>query len=266
MPPIPGQLVADAGNHVVEAADIRVDVELELGLRDIRINLRLDERQAQPFSALFHDLGDVCLDVAAEAGPVGLGAAERDQIVEVGMAGGKGGELVVVVEFGLMPRAVDQPDVFPVAAVGPTLWKQPLRKTAHGRDAGSGGDQDGVGDRLFQDEVSVRAVNLDAGAGFQIGEVGEVVGEKAAFNPVDAQVEAISVRSRCNRIGARLLLAVLVRGHGGDELAGGEREALELVQNELEVVALRGFRDQDFLFKTCGIGFPCQGGSRFKEE
>ena len=40
----------------------------------------------------------------------------------------------------------------------------------------------------------------------------------------------------------------------GDELAGEEGKGFQLVEDELEVVALGDFRDAFFLVETCGTG------------
>ena len=153
----------------------------------------------------------------------------------------------------------------PLLRSGPVFGKQPLGKAAHGGDAGAGGNEDGVGYRLFENKVAVGAVNLDRAPDGQIGQVGQVVGEETALDAVHAQLEAVAVGGGGQRVGAGLLLAVGVLGHGGDELAGGEGEAFELVEDELEVVALRRFGDADFLVKTCGKKLTGQGGSRWKE-
>ena len=62
----------------------------------------MDERQAETGGALFHDFGDVCLDVAPEAGPVGQCAAEGAEVVEVGMLCREGLEFGLVVNLGFV--------------------------------------------------------------------------------------------------------------------------------------------------------------------
>ena len=76
----------------------------------------------------------------------------------------------------------------------------------------------------------------------QVGQVGQVIGKEAAFDAVDAEVEAVAAGSRGNGVGAGLLLAVAVLGHRGDELSGGEGKALKLIEDELEVIALGRIR------------------------
>ena len=69
-------------------------------------------------------------------------------------------------------------------------------------------------------EVAVRTVDLDGSADGQVGQVGQVIGEEAILHAVDAQLKLVAAGGRGDGVGARLLLAVLVRGHRGDELAG----------------------------------------------
>ena len=211
-------------------------------------------------AARSYDLFDVHLDVAAEAGPAIVGAAEGGQVVEVGLASLEGFELLAIVDVSLVAGAVDEPYLLAVAAVGTAGWKQVLGEAAHGSDAGAGGDEDGVGDGLLEKEVSVGAVNLDGSADGQVGQVGEVIGEEALLDAVDAEVEAVGGGGRGDGVGAGLLLAGGVRGDGGDELTGGEGKALEAVEDELEVVALGNFGDAFFAGETGGGEFASQGG------
>ena len=167
--------------------------------------------------------------------------------MEVGFALGQGFEFFAVVEFAFVAGAVDHPDFFAFAAidagVGAGFRKEPLRESAHGGDAGAGGDKDGVGDGLLENEVAVGSVDLDGAAGRQVGEIGEVVGKESLGHAVDAKLEVVGVGCGGNGVGAGLLLAVGISGDGGDELAGDEGKGLEIVENEIEVVALGRFRD-----------------------
>ncbi len=119
----------------------------------VRDNGRRGQRLAEARGAVFDDLRDVILNVTAQAGPLGLGAAERGQVVEVGRALGQRGELVVVVHVGFVARAVDEPDLLALAAVGAIGGEEPLRVGAHGRDVRAGGDEDGIGDGLLEHEA-----------------------------------------------------------------------------------------------------------------
>jgi len=109
-------------------------------------------------------------------------------------------------------------------------------------------------------------VYLDPGAEGQIGQISEVVGEEAFFNAVHAKVKSISVGGGRNGVGAGLHLALSVLGNRGDELARGIGETLEFIYDELEVITLGQFRDAVFFFKSSGVGFACQGISRWGKK
>jgi len=51
-------------------------------------------------------------------------------------------------------------------------------------------------------------------------QVGQVVGKEAILHPVHAEIKALAVLGRGQRISAGLLFAVGVLRYGGDELAG----------------------------------------------
>src|ERR1035437_6039975 len=113
-----GQAVADGRDHVVEAGDVGVDVEVQLRGRNGQVGGRLGQRLAEAGRAFLNDAGHVVLHVTAQAAPALRSAAQRGQVVKVGMAARQGLEIVAVVELGLMAGAVNQPDVFTVAAIG----------------------------------------------------------------------------------------------------------------------------------------------------
>jgi len=258
-------------DHEVEAADVAINVETEVGLGNRRVDGGLGQRHAETESALLDDLGGVLLHITAQSGPDGESARERGQVMEVGLAPGEGFELFLVVHVGFVTCAVDEPDVFAVAAVGAGVrsgfgGKEPLREATHGGDAGAGGEKDGVGYGLLKDEVAVRSMYLDGSTHGQVGEVGEMVGEETAFDAVGAEVKAVAAGRRCDGVGAGLQFAVRVFCDGGNELAGREGETLHAVEDELEVVALGHLGDADFFLKTCGIKLTCQGGSRFRKR
>jgi len=114
------------------------------------------------------------------------------------MAQGQGLELRSIVNVGLMAGAVHQPDLLAFAAVRTVFGEQPLRVAAHGRNAGSGGNQNGVCERFAEEEVAMRPVNLDGAADGQIGQIGQVVGEEAFFHTVDAKIETYAVAAEAS--------------------------------------------------------------------
>jgi hypothetical protein len=71
--------------------------------------------------------------------------------------------------------------------------------------------------------MPVGTVDLDR---FAFGKIDEIVGEEAAFDAVDAKVEAIAVGGGGDGVGPGLRLAPAIDGYGGEELAGGEVERL----------------------------------------
>ena len=103
--------------------------------------------------------------------------------------------------------------------------------------------------------MAVRSVDLDCAA---FGQVAEVIGKEAVFYAVDAQVKLVGAGGGSDGVGAGLGFAAIVCRDGGDELAGGEIEALHLVYSELEMVALGGFRDAGFLDEAGSVGLALQ--------
>ena len=85
-----------------------------------------------------------------------------------------------------------------------------------------------------------------------------MIGEEAALDAIDAELEAIAVGCRGDRVGAGLGLAIGVGRDCGDELAGRIGEVGDLGNFELEVVALGDFREAGFLGEDCGLGFAGQ--------
>ena len=105
-------------------------------------------------------------------------------------------------------------------------------------------------------------VHFNGAAGIEIGEIGEVVGEESAFDAVDAKLKMIAARGGGDGVGARLLLAVGVLGHGRDELARRKRKALLPFDDKVEVITLGDLGDAFFTNKTGGRELTCQGCSR----
>ncbi len=93
----------------------------------------------------------------------------------------------------------------------------------------------------------------------QIGQIGQVVGKEPTLHPIHAQVKSIRTGRRRNRIGAGLLLPLGVLGHGGEKLPRYEGKALQLVDDEVEVVALGDFGDAHLAFETRSINPTFQG-------
>src|SRR5450755_1590012 len=75
-------------HHLVQAADVGVHV-----------------------MAIAHDLAQVVLNVSVKSFPIFGAAAERWQIVEVGMSLFDGQKLVAIVEPGFVARAIQQPEL-----------------------------------------------------------------------------------------------------------------------------------------------------------
>jgi hypothetical protein len=104
-------------------------------------------------------------------------------------------------------------------------------------------------------------VDLNGSAGRQFSEIGEVVGEEAVGNSIDAEFEVIAIGRGGDGVGAGLLLAVGISGYGGDELAGVEGEGFQILKNKIEVVALGRFRDARPACQTSRVRFTRQGKS-----
>src|ERR1035437_8837432 len=88
VPSIAGELLANARDHVVQPADVSVDVKMHLGCGRSRVDGRRGQRQAESGGALLDDLPHVILHVATQAGPAFAGAAEGGDVVKIGLAGG----------------------------------------------------------------------------------------------------------------------------------------------------------------------------------
>src|ERR1035438_845282 len=133
MPAVACQPIAYAGDHIIQTANIGVDVEVQLRRQQGWIDRGRRKRQAQPSGALLHDPGHMLLYIAAQTAPTLPSPAQRDQVMEVWLAPCKSLKFLVVVKLALVAGAVDQPDFLALATVGTILGKQPLRKAAHWR-------------------------------------------------------------------------------------------------------------------------------------
>src|SRR5579863_951126 len=154
VPSIVGKFLAYPSHHVVEPTDVGVDVESDVRRGSGRIERRQRETDAQARGAFFDNTGHMLLYVAAEAGPMLVGPAQRRHVMEIRLAGAERFEFISVVQFAFVARAINHPDVSPIAAIGAIFGEQPLRITAHGSNAGSRGDKYGIGDGLTKNEVA----------------------------------------------------------------------------------------------------------------
>ena len=82
-----------------------------------------------------------------------------------------------------------------------------------------------------------------------------MIGEESLLHAVHAQLKFVAAGRRADRVGAGLLLAFGVEGHAGNELPWGERKARQLVDDEVEVVALGNFGDALFACQSCSKQF-----------
>ena len=105
----------------------------------------------------------------------------------------------------------------------------------------------------------MRAMHLHQTVGRQIRQVCKMIGKESALDPVHAQVKAVGARTQRDGVGACLLLASGISRYGRDELAGRKWEAFELVDHELKVIALGGFRDADFSIESGRVQLSFQG-------
>ena len=157
------------------------------------------------------------------------------------MFGGDFLEIFLVVDFGFVARAVDEPDIAAVAPVFSALGKEVLDKAEDRCDSGSGGDEDAVGERLAQSEEAVRSVELNGLADFEIA---QEIRKEAALYPIYTQVEHVCAGRRGDGVCARLRFSPLIDRDAGDELTWHEIEMRNLIDSEFEVIALRGFGEQ----------------------
>src|ERR1700729_1782819 len=98
------KLVAARGNHVVQPADVCVDVE-GLGFR--RGLYRRSRTTGRP---LVDNGGNMLLHVAAETFPPFVGTAQSRKVMEIGVLGSDALEILLVVDFRFVTRTVHQPE------------------------------------------------------------------------------------------------------------------------------------------------------------
>ncbi len=150
-------------------------------------------------------------------------------------------EIFLVVDFGFVARAVDEPDFAAVAAVLSVLGEEVLHEGEDWRDSGSGGDEDAVGERLAEREEAVRPVELNSLADFQVA---EEIRKEAVLHAVYTQVEHVCAGRRGDGVCACLRFSPLIDRDAGDELTWHEVEMRNLIDSEFEVIALGGFGEQ----------------------
>ena len=150
-------------------------------------------------------------------------------------------EIFLVVDFGFVARAVDEPDFAAVAAVLSVLGEELLDEAEDRRDAGSGGDEDAVGERLAQREEAVRPVELNGLADLKIA---QQIRKEAVLYPIYTQVEHVCAGRRGDGVCASLRFSPVIDCDAGDELTWHEVEMRNLIDSEFEVIALRGFGEQ----------------------
>jgi hypothetical protein len=89
-------------------------------------------------------------------------------------------------------------------------------------------------------------------------EIAQQVREEPTLHAIDAHVELIGPRCRCDGVGPGLLLSCGVQGHGRDELARLEIEMLQLFDSEFKIETLCGFRKQKSARKPRSIQWSSQ--------
>ena len=164
VPTVAGESFAHAGDHEVEAADVSVDVEIRVRKAAARDRAEAQEATGRAARLAPQRCGRRGLARSRAGRSSLIGTAERGQVMEVGLARGERFELLLIVDFGLVAGAVDEPDFFALLRScrrRTRFREEPLGKAAHGSDAGSGCDKDGVGDGLLRHEMPVGTVDPD---------------------------------------------------------------------------------------------------------
>lgn len=237
------EAVAVAGDHLVQAADVGVDVKAGAfgGCRDRRgVILRPAARE---------DLGNVVLYIAAQAFPAFLGPAERGEIVEVVPLSGNLLEVFPVIDSCFVTGAINEPEIAALAAVLSIFGEKVLDESEDRGDAGSGGNHDAVGERLAQREEAVRSMKLNGLTNFEIA---EEIRKKSTLHTIHTQVQHVGAWRRGNGVCACLRFPPVIDRDTGDELTGNEVKMRKLIDRELEVIALRGIGEQQLVLKLGG--------------
>src|SRR5205807_6300964 len=118
-------------------------------------------------------------------------------------------EKITIENIFLIAGAIDQPELVSQRPLRPV--KEPLDESPYGRNPGAGADENGVLQRITQNEHAMRAMKID---GLPFFYVAQQVGKEAIIHAVQAQVEARGiVRRRSDGVGTGYLPALF----GGDE-------------------------------------------------
>src|SRR5205085_7841250 len=91
-------------------------------------------------------------------GPGIFGAADSNEVMEVGILARHLLKLLAIVNIFGVAGSIDQPQVATGEARG--MLKQPLHESAHGSDAGAGGDEQRIAQRIAQHKQAVRSVEF----------------------------------------------------------------------------------------------------------
>lgn len=190
------QYTTDVVDHFFQSADVGIEV-----------------------AAAGEKLLEQRLHVAALARPIGWSAAEGGNEVEMAVLGGELLEFLAVEDGFGMADAEKKPDFAVDVGSGSEELGQ---HAAHRRYTCAGGDEDqGSLDGAADDEKTVRAGEIDLGAGLDIA---KEIGEQAARNAVQAEVETgVGARGGGDGISAGVLVAIALERHR-NELAGHEIE------------------------------------------
>lgn len=210
------QNVADAADHVIQAADIGLHLF--------------------PAIVLLQDLAEMVLDVAATPGPVLAAAAKGADVVEVLVLPGELLKFFAVINIFFVPGAVEEPELVALVTLG--VLEEPSQHAAKGRNPRAGGDEDGVLQLFMENEVPVRAVEVDEVADFTVA---EVVGHEAVLDTVEAEVElAVAKRVGSDGIGAGDEFPVGLGFADRDKLSGDEVELGHIEDVEFNVLGFFG--------------------------
>ena len=96
-------------------------------------------------------------------------------------------------------------------------------------------------------------MNANGATGCQFRQIGEVIREESIRNAIYAELEGVGVGGRCNGVGAGLLLSIWVGRYGREELACCEGKGLPIVNDKVEMEALRRLGNARLACQTCSV-------------